>query len=188
MTTSTQNNTGEKRYTPLIIGISVLLPAVVALLFFLPGVEGVPPGLRIWLNRLPMFNAMVNGSTAFILIAGLMAIKSGKVVLHRRLMSTAILLSVLFLVSYVAYHLTSESTRHGGEGFVKTLYLLILLSHILLSIAIVPLVLVTYVRALSSRFDKHRKIARITLPIWLYVAITGVIVYLMISPYYPFNQ
>lgn len=188
MPTSANNKAGEKNYTPLIVGISVLLPAVVALLFFLPGVEGVPAGLRSWLNRLPMFNAMVNGTTAIILIAGVMAIKSGKVSLHRKLMSTAILLSVVFLVSYVAYHLTSESTRHGGDGIAKTIYLIILLSHILLSIAIVPLVLVTYVRALSSRFDKHRRIARITLPIWLYVAITGVIVYLMISPYYPFNQ
>jgi putative membrane protein len=178
----------DKRYTPLIIGISVLLPAVVALLFFLPGVDGVSPELRIWLNKLPMFNAIVNGSTAVILIAGVIAIKSGNTLLHQRLMSTALLLSIVFLVSYVSYHLTSESTRYGGEGVIKKVYLAVLLSHILLSIAVVPMVLVTYVRALSARFDKHRRIARITFPIWLYVAITGVLVYLMIQPYYPFNQ
>jgi putative membrane protein len=99
-------------------------------------------------------------------------------------MTTAIVLSVLFLLSYVTYHAASESTKFGGEGAIKSIYYFILLSHILLAIVIVPLVLISYVRALSEKFDKHRKIARYTLPLWLYVTITGVIVYLMISPYY----
>lgn len=99
-------------------------------------------------------------------------------------MKVCIGLSVAFLAMYVAYHMTSESTKFGGEGAVKYIYLFILLSHILLSIAIIPLVLVTYVKALAQRFDKHKRIAKITFPIWLYVAVTGVIVYLMISPYY----
>ena len=134
-----------------------------------------------------MLNASINGTATVVLIAGFLAIRNGKIQLHKRLMSLAILLSVLFLVSYVAYHLTTVSTPFGGEGAIKSLYFFILISHILLSAAIVPLVLITYVRALSQRFDKHRKIARITLPIWLYVTITGVVVYFMISPYYPFN-
>ena len=99
-------------------------------------------------------------------------------------MKFAIGLSVTFLVMYVAYHMTSDSTPYGGQGFIRYVYFFILISHILLSIVIIPLVLISYVRALSQRFDKHRRIARITYPIWLYVAVTGVVVYLMISPYY----
>lgn len=178
----------EKKYTPLIIGISLLLPIVVSILYFLPEMDAVGPELRSWLNKLPMLNASLNGTATVVLIGGVIAIKNGNIQLHKKLMSSAILLSVIFLISYVAYHLTTKSTSYGGEGFMRTLYFVILISHILLSAAIVPMVLVTYVRALSERFDRHRKIARITLPLWLYVTITGVVVYLMISPYYPFNQ
>src|SRR5690606_27020425 len=128
--------------------------------------------------------ASINGVTALILIVAVWAIKNGKRKLHERLMKTCIGLSASFLVMYVLYHMTSETTNSGGSGFMKGFYLTILSSHILLSIAIIPLVLFTYVRALNQRFDKHRKLARITFPIWLYVAITGVMVYVMISPYY----
>jgi len=117
-------------------------------------------------------------------VLGVIAIKNGNQVLHQRLMTTAIALSLLFLVMYVAYHMTADSTKFGGEGAVKYIYFFILITHILLSIAIIPMVLITYVRALSQRFVHHRKLARITFPIWLYVAVTGVVVYLMISPYY----
>ena len=99
-------------------------------------------------------------------------------------MLTALILSVLFSISYLTYHSIAESTVYGGVGLMKTIYYIILISHILLAIVIVPLVLITFSRALTQRFDKHRKIARITLPLWLYVTITGVLVYLMISPYY----
>jgi putative membrane protein len=99
-------------------------------------------------------------------------------------MKTAIACSVAFLAMYVAYHMTSDSTKFGGEGIVKYVYFFILITHIVLSVAIIPLVLITYVRALAQVFDKHKKIAKITFPIWLYVAVTGVIVYLMIAPYY----
>ena len=85
---------------------------------------------------------------------------------------------------YVAYHMTADSTKYGGEGMLKYAYFFILISHILLSIAIIPLVLITYVRALAQQFDQHKKLAKITFPIWLYVAVTGVVVYLMIAPYY----
>ncbi|MNG02693.1 hypothetical protein D3C84_857330 [compost metagenome] len=99
-------------------------------------------------------------------------------------MTSAIALSVAFLVMYVAYHMTADSTKFGGEGAIRYVYFFILITHILLSIAIIPLVLISYVRALSKSFDRHRKIAKITFPLWLYVAVTGVVVYLMISPYY----
>lgn len=182
------NSTQEQRFKPLIIGVSVVLPIVVALLYFMPEPEGISDGLRNVLNTLPLFHAIVNGTTAVVLVLALIAIKNKNIPLHRKLMSTALILSVLFLLSYVAYHLTTESTKYGGEGFLRSLYYFILISHILLSAAIVPLVLISYVRALASRFDKHKKIARITMPLWIYVAVTGVLVYIMISPYYPFNQ
>ncbi len=170
-----------------IIVASIAIPLLVSLLYLLPEPSNVSPELRNTLNNLPRFNAIINGSTFFILIAALLAIKNKKVGLHKALMTTALILSALFLLSYVAFHLTTPSTKFGGEGAIKTVYLVILLSHILLSAIVVPLVLISYVRGLSQKYDKHRKIARITLPIWLYVALTGVLVYLMISPYYPFN-
>lgn len=99
-------------------------------------------------------------------------------------MTAAIAFSALFLLLYVAYHITSDHTSFGGTGWVKTVYFVLLISHIALSVGIIPLVLVTYVKALAERFDRHKKIAKITFPIWLYVAVSGVVVYLMISPYY----
>jgi putative membrane protein len=101
-------------------------------------------------------------------------------------MKTCIALSLSFLLMYVAYHMTSDSTPFGGEGIVRTLYFILLVSHILLSIIIIPLVLHTYLRAYLKDFQRHKKLARITFPIWLYVAVTGVVVYLMISPYYAY--
>ena len=118
------------------------------------------------------------------MIAGVVAIKNGKRKLHERFLTAAIALSVAFLVMYVAYHMTSDSTKFGGEGAIRYVYFFILVTHIVLSIVIIPMVLITYVRALGQAFDKHKKIAKITFPIWLYVAVTGVVVYLMISPYY----
>lgn len=99
-------------------------------------------------------------------------------------MKFAIGLSVLFLVMYVAYHMTSDSTKYGGEGFIRVLYYFILITHILMSIVVIPFVLITYVRAITNNIEKHRKIAKITFPLWLYVAVSGVVVFMMISPYY----
>lgn len=168
----------EKKYNRWIIILSILIPLVVAILFGVR-IPNVKP-----LSFLPPIYATINGITAVILIVAIMAIKNGKRVLHERLMKTCILLSISFLLMYIAYHMTSDATPFGGEGSIKIVYFFILISHILLSIGVIPLVLITYVRALSERFDKHKKIAKITFPLWLYVAITGVIVYLMISPYY----
>ena len=158
--------------------ISVAIPVVVAILFRIR-LENVKP-----LSFLPPIYAAVNGYTTIILLFALWAIKNRKINLHEQLMKTAIGLSLVFLIMYVAYHLTSDPTPFEGEGWVKNVYYFILISHILLSITIIPLVLISYVRAITQQFTLHRKIARITFPIWLYVTITGVIVYLMISPYY----
>lgn len=178
---STLNPT-EKKYRVWIIILSIVIPIAVAALFSIKlkdfGLDVEP------LTFLPPIYATINGLTALVLILAVRAIKNGNRVLHERLMKTAITLSVLFLVMYVAYHMTSDSTPFGGEGLIRYVYFFILITHIALSIIIIPLVLFTYVRALAQRFDKHKKLARITFPIWLYVAITGVVVYLMISPYY----
>lgn len=177
-----ENNSLEQKYSKFIMLVSILIPVVVAILFSVKlkdfGYEVEP------LSFLPPIYATINGITALVLVTGVLAIKNGKRNLHERLMTTAIVLSVAFLVMYVAYHMTSESTKFGGEGIIRPIYFFILITHILLSIATIPLVLITYVRALSNKFDKHKKIAKITFPIWLYVAVTGVVVYLMIAPYY----
>ena len=178
----TVENTIEQKFRKFIIVVSILIPVVVAVLF---SVKLKDFGIKVEpLSFLPPIYATINGITAIVLIVAVTAIKNGNRVLHERLMTTAIALSVLFLVMYVAYHMTSDATKFGGEGIIRPIYFLLLISHILLSIAVIPLVLVTYVRALAGRFDRHRKIAKITFPIWLYVAVTGVIVYLMIAPYY----
>lgn len=172
----------DKKYNTLIVFVSVLIPIVVAILFTVKlkdfGFEVEP------LSFLPPIYATINGITAVVLVAAVLAIKKGNRKVHERLMTFAIALSLAFLVMYVAYHMTSDSTKFGGEGWIKFVYFFILISHILLSIAVIPLVLFTYVRALASKFDQHKKLAKITFPIWLYVAVTGVVVYLMIAPYY----
>ena len=177
-----ENHSLEQKFSKLIIIVSILIPVVVAILF---NVKLKDLGYNVEpLSFLPRIYATINGITAVVLVAGVLAIKNGKRQLHKQLMTTAIALSVAFLVMYVAYHMTTDSTKFGGDGMIRNVYFIILITHILLSIAVIPLVLITYVRALAEKFDKHKKIAKITFPIWLYVAVTGVVVYLMISPYY----
>ena len=191
-----ENGSLEKKMNKFIIAVSIIIPVAVAILF---GVKLKDLGYNVApLSFLPPIYATTNGITAVLLIAAVIAIKNGKRKLHERLMTGAIALSVAFLVMYVAYHMTSVSAVFGDAnhnliledseklniGSMRIFYLVILITHIILSIAIIPMVLITYVRALAQNFDKHKKIAKITFPIWLYVAVTGVIVYLMISPYY----
>ena len=177
-----ENTTVDKKFNKAIIAVSVLIPTVVAVLFSVKlkdlgfNVEPMP--------YLPAIYATINGITAVLLVSAVIAIKNEKRKLHEQLMTSAIACSVVFLIMYVAYHMTTDRTNYGGEGTIKYIYYFILITHILLSIAIIPMVLITYVRALAERFDAHKKIAKITFPLWLYVAVTGVIVYLMISPYY----
>ena len=168
----------DKKYNKLIVVLSILIPIVVAILFGVK-IPNVEP-----LSFLPPIYATINGLTAVILVIAFIAIKKKNIVLHENLMTTAIYCSGLFLIMYVAYHMTSDSTKFGGEGTIKYVYYFILLTHIVLSIIIIPFVLITYVRAITNNFEKHKKIAKITFPLWLYVAVTGVVVYIMISPYY----
>ena len=170
----------EKNLNRWITAVSIAVPLVVVILF---GVRlpGVAP-----LGFLPPVYASINGLTAVLLIAALWAIKNGNRGLHQKLMTTCIGLSLLFLIMYVAYHMTSDSTSYGVSGGLRYVYFFILISHIFLSVVVIPLVLKTYARAYLKDFEGHRKMARITFPIWLYVAVSGVVVYLMISPYYPY--
>ncbi|OUR91520.1 hypothetical protein A9Q87_09420 [Flavobacteriales bacterium 34_180_T64] len=172
----------EKKYNKWIVVLSIVIPIVVAALF---GVNLRELGFDVEpLTILPPIYATINGFTALLLIVGFWAIKNKKIVLHENLMTTAIGSSAIFLILYVVYHMTSDSTKFGGEGLIKYVYYFILITHILLSIVIIPFVLITYVRAITKNFEKHKKIARITFPLWLYVAVSGVLVYILISPYY----
>ena len=175
----------ERNIKRFIWTMAVVIPVAVALLFLIPPVENLSDDVKASLYILPKLNALFNGTAFLCLIGAFVAIKNKNIKVHRAFTTTALILSMPFLVSYVAFHLTTESTKFGGEGWTRTVYFIILVSHILLSTGIIPLVLFTYVRGLGMQVEKHRKIAKITWPIWLYVTATGVIVYWMISPYYP---
>lgn len=167
----------QSPYRKLIIALSVIIPVAVAILFRVK-IDGFD------FSFLPPIYATINGITAVVLIVAVWVIKNQKRALHELLMKICIGLSASFLVMYILYHMASEPTAYGGEGVIKYVYYFILISHIILSVFITPLVLFTFSRALAGTFESHRKLAKITFPIWLYIAITGVIVYLMISPYY----
>lgn len=165
--------------------VSIAIPLVVVGLFLIPPAEGLSDEILRKVYWLPRLNAVLNFSACCCLVFSLLSIHRGRVERHRRLNTTALVLSALFLVSYVTFHLLTESTRFGGEGVVRGVYFFILISHILLSVAIVPLALFSYARGLAGEVERHRRIARITMPMWLYVTASGVAVYLMIAPYYP---
>jgi putative membrane protein len=185
----------DKQYMTAIGVISVLIPIVVALLLFVPHTGKLG---NVDVSILPHINALLNSTTACCLVIAYFFIKSGNQNMHRRLMTTAFVLSSLFLVSYVIYHFQAPSTKFGDSngdgilseiemaevGMMRGVYLFFLLTHILLAAVVVPFVLIAFYFALSKQIARHKKIVKFTFPIWLYVAVTGVIVYLMISPYY----
>ena len=171
----------DKNYTPLVLSLTVVIVALVAVLFFLPAYDGE---LGFDVTILPMLNAIFNSFTFLALIVALTAIKKKNIKMHRTFIGVAFVSTTLFLVSYVSYHYLTESTSYGGEGILRPIYFFILITHILLAIVVVPLALFSVVFGLTNKIEKHRKIAKWTMPIWLYVSLTGVIVYLMISPYY----
>ena len=188
-------------YDFLIWFVSILVPAVVALLLFtkwsqdnlifdmrIPNTDPIVifenlPFIEP-LTFLPPIYAVINGLTAILLVVAVYYIKNGKRKIHESLIKVCIALSLMFLVMYIAYHMTTDPTSFGGKGIIAYIYYFILITHILLSVIVIPLVLTSYSRAVQSNFKLHKKIAKITFPIWLYVAVTGVVVYLMISPYY----
>lgn len=166
----------QKSYRPFIITVSVLMPLAIAILYFAPKlvIAGVD------LSFLPEMNAIINGLTFMMLTLGWMAIKNKIITMHKKFITAAIILTVVLLLSYILYFLTIESASYEGEGFVKYIYYFLLISHLVLLVVIAPLVQITYMRAWKRKFDKHKKLARITVPIWLYVCISGVIVFYMI--------
>ncbi len=164
-----------KNARKLIIVLSIVIPLAVAILF-----KVKIPGYN--LSFLPPFYAGINGLTAILLIGALIAIKNKNVSLHQTLIQSSLFLSVLFLLCYVAYHITSDSTAYKGD--LPGVYFPLLISHIVLSVAVIPIVLFTYLFAWQGDFVKHKKWTKFAFPIWLYVAVTGVIVYFMISPFY----
>lgn len=175
MSTTIQDPSKLKRAKIGIYTLSAVVPLVVAILFKVQ-IKGVD------LSFLPPIYATINGVTAVTLVVSLIVIKQKNMNLHRALNRFALLLSLLFLALYVVYHMTSESTAYLGD--YKTVYFFILISHIVLSVAVIPIVLFTYLFAWQGNYDRHKKWTRFAWPIWFYVATTGVVVYLMISPFY----
>ncbi len=171
----------EKRGPAIIIAISIIVPLVVVVLMFMPqryNFLGVESGL------FPLFHALLNGSTALLLITGYTLIKADNRKAHRAVMTTAFVISAIFLVSYVISKISNEPVPYPEDAAFRGLYLFILITHIVLSGIILPLVLYTMYFAWNKKFERHKKIARWTFPIWLYIAVTGVLVYLFMQPYY----
>jgi len=178
LSTSLKKNDAKARM--IIYGVSlVVFIAVVALkkvkLHIMPSADA---------HVFALASAIINSLVAVLLVAGLITAKQRKLALHRKIMLTAIVLSVLFLLTYIAHHLLTDETPYGGVGTLKTVYYIILFTHIPLAGIILPFILFTAYRALIGEYDAHKKLTRITWPIWFYVAVTGVVVYMMISPFY----
>jgi putative membrane protein len=186
----------EKKYFLTIVVVSVLIPIVVAVLLYLPE-EYRPKNLEV--RSFPHINAVLNTLTSFCLVAGFIFIKNKNIKTHRFLMMTAFVLSSVFLVLYVVYHSSPHASVKFGDvngdkildeaelvavGMIRSIYLFVLITHIILAAVVVPFVLFSIYFALTKQIAKHKRLVKWTFPIWLYVAVTGVIVYLMISPYY----
>lgn len=170
-------------FVPIIISLSVIIPIAVAFLMLFPNVFHIASE-NYDFSSLPFFHAVLNGSTAILIFTGFVLIKNKKTELHKASMLSAFSLSSIFLVSYVISKMTNEPVPFGGEGMIRYVYFFILISHILLSIPVLPLALFSIYRAMTGEIEKHKSIVKWTFPIWMYVAITGVLVYLLMSPYY----
>ena len=170
-----------KNYKPLVWGLTLGINGLILLAFFLPGKESLK-GYSF--SALPLLNAVMNGLTFIFLLLALYAIKQKNIKRHRNFIFLAFSCTSIFLLSYLLYHFTTPSTKFGREGLIKYIYYFILITHIILAIITVPLALVSIGRGLNMEVALHRKITRWAMPVWLYVSLTGVIVYLLISPYY----
>jgi len=170
-------------FVPLIITLSIIIPIVVALLMIFPDVFHIESE-SIDFSSLPFFHAILNGSTSVLLFTGFILIKNKKTNLHKISMLSAFVLSSVFLLSYVTSKLTNAPVPFGGEGLIRYIYFFILISHIILSVLVLPLALFSIYRGMTGEIEKHKSIVKYTFPIWIYVAITGVLVYVLMSPYY----
>lgn len=171
----------DRTYLIIIAVLSVAVPLLVSFLLFKPQTGKLGD---VDVTFLPKLHALLNSLTALALLTGYYFVKNKNIRGHRFAMVTAFVLSAFFLISYVTYHYQAAPTRFGGEGTLKLVYYVILITHIVLAAVIVPLVLLSIYFAVSEQILRHRRIARWTFPIWLYVAVTGVVVYFMIAPYY----
>ena len=167
----------DKKLKQAIWAVSIVIPIAVAILFTVK-IEGVDLGF------LPPIYASLNALTAIGLTVAIVAIKRKNRKLHQRVIQVCLIFSILFLLLYVLYHMTSDTTPYGGEGILKMIYFFLLISHILLSMVVIPIVLFAYLFAWQGDFVRHKKWTKFAFPLWLYVAVTGVLVYVMISPYY----
>jgi len=174
MNTTSKNS---KKLKQAIWAVSFVIPIAVAILFSVK-IEGLD------FSFLPPVYASLNGLTAVGLIIAIAAIKNKNRTLHQRVIQLCLLFSILFLLLYVLYHMTSDTTPYGGGGALKMVYFFLLISHILLSIVVIPIVLFSYLFAWQGDFERHKKWTKFAFPLWLYVAVSGVLVYFMISPYY----
>ena len=161
--------------------LSVVIAIAVAILYLMPKPDF---SLGFDIHIIPFINAILNGSVAIMLVVGLYFIKQKNQTAHKISMLTAFVLSSLFLVGYVVYHALAKETKFGGEGLIRPVYFFLLITHILLAAGTLPFILISLNNAWTAKFDKHRKIAKITWPLWFYVAVTGVVSYFMIAPYY----
>lgn len=175
------HNVKQRNYTPFIIILTIVLVSAITILLRLPGVEDFD---AFDVTILPLINAILNVFSFLFLLSALIAILNGHKKLHERLIYGALVSTVLFLVIYVIFHTIASATPYGGEGFMKTFYYFILISHVSLAIAIIPLALTSITSTWNQNFKLHKKVSRWTMPIWLYVSFTGVLVYLLIRPYY----
>ena len=173
-------NKNDKKARRLIFSFSVIVFAAIVALGRVK--LNIQTGFDV--HIFAQINASINSVVTILLLAGLIAVKNKKYLIHKRIMMTAIILSSLFLISYICHHLLAGETKFGGTGTVRYIYYFILGTHIVLAAIILPFILFTAYRAMTGEYDKHKKLVRITWPVWFYVATTGVIVYFMISPYY----
>ena len=173
----------DSTFIPIIISLSIIIPIAVALLMLFPDVFHIESE-NYDFSSLPFFHAILNGSTAVLLLTGFILIKNKKTNAHKLSMISAFVLSSVFLISYVTSKLTNDPVPFGGEGFIRITYFFVLITHIILSVAVLPLALFSIYRGITGEFDKHKKIVKWTFPIWMYVAITGVMVYIFMTPYY----
>ncbi|MCB9185318.1 MAG: DUF420 domain-containing protein [Flavobacteriales bacterium] len=172
----------DKKVFRLILALSLVVFGVVVILYLLPKQDSIPE----WAKFLPTLNASLNGTCSVLLLTSLWAIKNKKISLHKQLNITTFLFSSLFLVSYIVFHSFGVETRFPEDNPIRPIYLFILLTHIILAAIVLPLVLISFYLGLSGKVEQHRKVSKFTFPVWLYVTVTGVVVYLMISPYYQF--
>ena len=171
----------QRNYKPAIIILTIVLISAIVILLRLPGIKEFD---AFDITILPMMNAIFNVISFLFLIGALTAILKGNVKVHRRFIYAALVTTSLFLITYVVFHFIASSTSFGGEGFIALLYYFILITHVILAMSIIPLALTSITCAWNREFERHKKISRWTMPIWLYVSFTGVLVYLLIRPYY----